>query len=168
MPDEQARIEAILAARMAALAARGGRGRAAAADQPLRHLLLAEAGGMIAGIDLAAVEAVTPFLGCARLPNRQPACLGVIGRGGRFYSVLHLATLLGAASGGRDAAEGAGRGDARHLILLAQAAPALALAADTVLGRFSLPEGPAGLDFEGRPVTLLDLAAWRQRLGAVP
>ena len=148
----------LLDRRTAALAARPS--RAAAAAQAKQPLIVWSAGDNLFGTDVAAVAAVIPFAGFARVPTREPACLGVIGRGGRFYSVIGMRRLLGLAAG--DVAPG-------HLLLLRGAAPYLALAVDRVLGRFDLAAGGTAFapafTLEGRLVAAWGPAELRDRLG---
>ena len=81
-------------------------------------------GDSLFGTEVAAVAGVIPFAGCARVPTREASCLGVIGRGGRFYSVIGMRRLLGAASAGSMAGEAAADGgQPGHLLLLRGAAP---------------------------------------------
>jgi hypothetical protein len=117
-------------------------------------------GDSLFGTEVAAVAGVIPFAGCARVPTREASCLGVIGRGGRFYSVIGMRRLLSMPAG--DGAPG-------HLLLLRGAAPSLALAVDRVLGRFDLAAGGAAFApafaFEGRLVAAWGPAELRDRLG---
>ena len=173
MAPEPRSHSAIIAQRTAALAARPGPGSAARPGAPAaapRALILWTAGGSLGAVGLAEVEAVLPFRGCARLPTREPACLGVLGHAGRFYSVMDLPRLLGiSADSDSDTDPGTDAGAERaHLLLLRGAAPALALAVDRVLGRFDLPDRGDTTEYEGRLVSILDLAPWRQRFAARP
>lgn len=157
----------IIARRTAALAARPGPKAAEgvmAPDASRRALILWTAGGSLGAIDLAEVEAVLPFRGCARLPTREAACLGVFSHAGRFFSVMDLPRLLGMSA---DASANGGA-ERAHLLLLRGTAPALALAVDRVLGRFDLPDRGDNTEYEGRVVSILDPAPWRQRFGARP
>jgi hypothetical protein len=160
MDPDAARAAALLDRRTTALATRAvgraGPGTAAAAKQPM---ILWGVGESLFGTEVGAVAAVIAFSGCARVPTREAACLGVIGRAGRFYSVIGMRRLLGLAAGDTRP---------RHLLLLRGAAPYLALAVDRVLGRFDLaPVGPA-LEFDGRLVAPLAPAEVRARLGLAP
>jgi hypothetical protein len=158
MRRDEARAAALLDRRTMALATRPARG-GARAPQLLQTRIVWSLGDSLFAIDVAAVAAVIPFSGCALVPTREAACLGVIGRAGRFYSVIGLRRLLGPA----EAADGGGR--PAHLLLLRGAAPYLALAVDRVLGRFDLPaEGPA-LELDGRLVALFDPAERLAPLG---
>ncbi len=147
-------MDSLLDRRTTALATRPARAGTVAV-QAMRSLIVWSLGDSLYGIEVAAVAAVIPFVGCARVPTREAACLGVIGRAGRFYSVIGLRRLLGA---------GADDAPPLHLLLLRGAAPYLALAVDRVLGRFDLPaDGPAP-DLDGRLVALFDPA---ERLAAL-
>ena len=142
--------------RTAALAARPG--RAAEAPAQLRQsLVIWSLGDSLFGTEVDAVAGVIPFAGCARVPTREAACLGVIGRAGRFYSVIGMRRLLGMS---------AGDGQPGYLLLLCGAAPYLALAVDQVLGRFDLAGGGAAWSFEGRLVAPFAPADLRARLTA--
>ena len=167
MEREEARAGAVLDRRTAALATRPARG-AAPSDARRQPLIIWALGESLFGLDVAVVAGVIPFAGCARVPTREAACLGVIGRAGRFYSVIGMRRLLGMAPG--DDMPG-------HLLLLC-GAPYLALAVDRALGRFDLaapslisaadPRSAAApaLSFEGRLVASFDPDALRARLGA--
>jgi chemotaxis signal transduction protein len=156
MDREEARAAALLDRRTTALATRAAAKGTAQTQQPL---IIWALGDSLFGTEVATVAGVIPFAGCARVPTREPACLGVIGRAGRFYSVIDMRRLLGlAASDTRP----------RHLLLLHGGAPHLALAVDDVLGRFdlaapSLGSAPA-LSFEGRLVAPFAAAELRARL----
>jgi hypothetical protein len=156
MQPDADRTAALLARRTTALATRPPRAGTVVA-QARRSLIIWSLGDSLYGIEVAAVAAVIPFANCARVPTREAACLGVIGRAGRFYSVIGLRRLLGAA---------ADDPPPLHLLLLRSAAPYFALAVDRVLGRFDLAaDGPAS-ELDGRLVALFDpaerLAALRQ------
>jgi hypothetical protein len=122
-------------------------------------------GESLFGTEVSAVAGVIPFGGCARVPTREAACLGVIGRSGRFYSVIGMRRLLGMAAA--EARPG-------HLLLLRGAAPYLAMAVDRVLGRFDLagpgpgaaPASPSAISFQGRLVAPFAVADLRDRLGS--
>jgi chemotaxis signal transduction protein len=158
MLRDEARAAALLDRRTMALATRPPRG-GAQAPQLLQARIVWSLGDSLYAIDVAAVAAVIPFAGCALVPTREAACLGVIGRAGRFYSVIGLRRLLGVAEAD------AGGGRPGHLLLLRSSAPYLALAVDRVLGRFDLPaEGPAP-EIDGRLVALFDPAARLAALG---
>jgi chemotaxis signal transduction protein len=147
-------MDSLLDRRTTALATRPPRA-GANAGRAQRSLIIWSLGDSLYGIEVAAVAAVIPFAGCARVPTREAACLGVIGRAGRFYSVIALRRLLGAA---------AAEAPPLHLLLLRGGAPYLALAVDRVLGRFDLPaDGPAS-ELDGRLVALFDPA---ERLAAL-
>jgi hypothetical protein len=146
-------MDSLLDRRTTALATRPPRG-GMVAGEARRSLIVWSLGDSLYGIEVAAVAAVIPFAGCARVPTREAACLGVIGRAGRFYSVIDLRRLLGAAAAAPPL----------HLLLLRGTAPYLALAVDRVLGRFDLPaDGPAS-ELDGRLVALFDPA---ERLAAL-
>jgi hypothetical protein len=154
---EQARAAALLDRRTTTLATRAARGqRHDAATQPLIVWGLDDS---LFGTDVEAIAGVIPFAGCARVPTREAACLGVIGRAGRFYSVIGMRRLLGMAAG--DSQPG-------HLLLLRGAAPYLAMAVDRVFGRFDLAGDGPSLSFEGRLVAPFAPAELRARLGASP
>jgi hypothetical protein len=150
---EAARAASLLDRRTTALATRPLRGqRPAEIRQPL---IIWSLGESLFGTEVVAVAAVIPFAGCARVPTRQAACLGVIGRAGRFYSVIGMRRLLSLA----------GDSEPRHLLLLRGAAPFMALAVDRVLGRFDLAAGGDAFSFEGRLVAPFTPAELRARLG---
>jgi hypothetical protein len=102
---------------------------------------------------------------------REPAVLGVIGRAGRFYSVIGLRRLLalsgmalsGMALSGSD--ESGPDAMAAHLLLLRGAAPHLALAVDRVLGRYDLAGNGPTFDLDGRLVALFDPETLHRRFG---
>ena len=157
--ERDAANAAILDRRTIALATRGS-GRASAAAEAARPFIVWSLGESLFGTEVGAVAAVVPFAGCARVPTREPACLGVVGRAGRFYSVIGVGRLLGVP---------AENSRPRHLLLLRGGAPYLALAVDQVLGRFDLaasglPSGPA-MSLEGRLVAPFAPAELRARLG---
>ncbi len=158
MEHDDLRAASLLDRRTTALAARPPRkGEGPEPTQQGRSLALIiwSLGETLYGTDVAAVASVFPFAGCAWVPTREPACLGVIGRAGRFYSVIGMRRLLGAAAGTTPG----------HLLLLRGPAPHLALAVDRVLGRFDLPaKGPA-LELEGRLVAVVDRTALMSRMG---
>jgi chemotaxis signal transduction protein len=152
----------LLDRRTTALATRPPRA-GSVSGQVRRSLIVWSLDESLYGIEVAGVAAVIPFAGCARVPTREAACLGIIGRAGRFYSVIALRRLLGAA---------AAAAPPLHLLLLRGGAPYLALAVDRVLGRFDLPaDGPAS-ELDGRLVALFDpaerLAALRNAPRAAP
>jgi chemotaxis signal transduction protein len=167
MEREQARAAALLDRRTTKLATRPARvsvsaeGYAGQADPPpARPLIIWGLGDSLFGTEVGAIAAVIPFGPCARVPTRELACLGVIGRAGLFYSVIGMRRLLGL--GAADARPG-------HLLLLRGAAPYLAMAVDRVLGRFDasvsdLASGPA-ISFEGRLVAPFTTVELRDRLG---
>ena len=159
MDRDEARAAALLDRRTTALATRSsrvsahlGEARPGEAAQPL---IVWGLGEILFHTELGAVAAIVPFAGCARVPTREPAVLGVIGRGGRFYSVIGMRRLLSLAAS--DTEPG-------HLLLLRGAAPYLALAVDRVLGRFDFPAGGPALSFEGRLVAPMGPAELRDRL----
>ena len=157
MSREEARAAALLDRRTTALATRAA-GRGPARDAaPAQTLIIWSLEQSLFGTEVEAVAAVIPFAGCARVPTREPACLGVIGRAGRFYSVIAMRRLLGLATGAAEP---------RHLLLLRGAAPYLALAVDGVLGRFDLAGGGPAMQFEGRLVAPFTPAEVRARLSA--
>jgi hypothetical protein len=161
---EQARTAALLDQRTTALATRAGtRGAAHPAErrpEAAPSLIIWSLGEGLFGTEVAAVATVLPFGGCARVPTREAACLGVIGRGGRFYSVIGMRRLLGMAVA--DAQPG-------HLLLLRGATPYLAMAVDRVVGRVDLAGPGLGLatpiSFDGRLVAPFAPAELRDRLG---
>jgi chemotaxis signal transduction protein len=129
----QAWEEPLLERRLRALARRAA--PAAKADAaPVHAQVVWSLGPSLFGIDVEAVRAVIPFPGCTAVPGRQPACLGVISRMGRFYSVIGLRRLMALPE---DEPPG-------HLLLLRGAAPYLALAVDRVLGRFEVTRRTGG------------------------
>ena len=156
MEREAARIAALLDRRTAALATRPGRGAASAQPEARQSLIIWGVGESPFATDVGSVAAVIPFAGCARVPTREAACIGVIGRAARFYSVICMRRLL---------AMPASEERPRHLLLLRGNAPYLALAVDRVLGRFDLATGGGALSFEGRLVAPFDPAELRTRLG---
>ena len=159
MERDEARAKALLDRRTTALATRPARG-AVPPSLATQSLIIWGVGESLFGTEVAAVAAVIPFAGVTRVPTREAACLGVIGRGGRFYSVIGMRRLLGL---------GTGDSPPRHLLLLRGAAPYLALAVDQVLGRFDLSSagstGGSAMSFEGRLVAPLAPAELRARLG---
>lgn len=161
MEHETRRAEAILSRRTALLAARGrGAGEAVAEH---RSVILWQLGEERAAIEVGHVAAVLPYAGCAPVPTRQPACLGVISRAGRFYSVIDMRQLAGSAAPWPGEA-GQGAEGPGHLVLLRGGTPHLALAVDQVLGRFELSLNQGALEMEGRFVSLLEPAALRAQL----
>lgn len=150
----QERVAEILARRTAALAERG----AAEMRQRQRPFLVAALGPSLFAFALPEVASVIPFAGCARMPMRDPAVIGVVGQAGRFHSVIDLRRWL-ALPQEADAPTPA------HLLLLRGAAPHLALAVDRVLGQFALSGEDAALELDGRLVALFDVSAMRGRLG---
>jgi chemotaxis signal transduction protein len=165
---EEARVAALLDRRTTALATRHLRpgtrsgGASPAEAQPveaMQSLMIWGLGESLFGTDAGAIAAVVPFTGCARVPTREAACLGVIGRAGRFYSVIGMRRLLGQAPGEMRPA---------HLLLLRGAAPYLALAVDHVLGRLDVAAALAvpapSWSFEGRLVAPFDVAGLQARL----
>jgi len=165
MHREQERAAAILDRRTAVLAARESAAAVARAT-PRRAVILWSVGAARAAMDLGHVAAVIPFAGCAAVPTQLAACLGVIGWSGRVHSVISMRALAGTAGLALPEGDGAAAGEApRHLILLRGAAPHLALAVDSVLGRFDLPDTGETLEHDGTLLPLLDPAALRTRLG---
>jgi chemotaxis signal transduction protein len=170
---EEARAAALLDRRTTALATRHLRGAARASEvlpdeaapgEARQSLMIWGLGETLYGTESAAIAAVVPFTGCARVPTREAACLGVIGRAGRFYSVIGMRRLLGQAPGEARPA---------HLLLLRGAAPYLALAVDHVLGRLDVAAAdaalpPANWSFEGRLVAPFDVAGLQARLSRSP
>jgi chemotaxis signal transduction protein len=161
---EEARAAALLDRRTTALATRhlhrAAQPDEAGPDEARQSLMIWGLGETLFGTDSAAIVAVIPFTGCARVPTREAACLGVIGRAGRFYSVIGMRRLLGQAQGETRPA---------HLLLLRGAAPYLALAVDHVVGRLEVAPADAALpaanwSFEGRLVAPFDVAALQTRL----
>jgi hypothetical protein len=150
---DEARAASLLDRRTTALATRAPRGPQP--QSPSQALILWSLGESLFGTEVAAVAAVIPFAGCARVPTVEPACLGVIGRGGRFYSVIGMRRLLGLT---------AGESNPSHLLLLRGAPPYLALAVDRVWGRFDLPGTGSSLSFEGRLVAPFAPTELRARL----
>jgi chemotaxis signal transduction protein len=161
MESEQARAAALLDRRTTALATRPG--RAAGRPAETQSLIIWGLGESLFGTEVGAIEAVIPFAGCARVPTREAACLGVIGRAGRFYSVIGMRRLLGL---------DAGEAKPGHLLLLRGVTPYLAMAVDRVLGRFDFatPDltAAAALSFEGRLVAPFARAELQDRLGLSP
>ena len=157
MESEQARAAALLDRRTTALATRPA--RAAGLPAETQALIIWGLGESLFGTEVGAIAAVIPFAGCARVPTREAACLGVIGRAGRFYSVIGMRLILGL---------GADNAQPGHLLLLRGVAPYLAMAVDRVLGRFDLaaPDLTAAtaLSFEGRLVAPFTPAELRRRL----
>lgn len=165
MHREQERAAAILDRRTAVLAGRQN-ATARAHETPRRAVILWSVGAGRAAMDLGHVAAVIPFAGCAAVPTQLAACLGVIGWSGRVHSVISMRALAGTADLPPPAGDGAAASEPlRHLILLRGAAPHLALAVDSVLGCFDLPDTGATLDHDGALVPLLEPAALRARLG---
>jgi hypothetical protein len=154
------RAAAILDRRTRALAERQVRAEATAAAVR-RALVVAAVGQSLLGIDIADIAAVIPFEGCAAMPMRDPAVLGVIGRAGRFYSVVGLRRLLSVAVSDDDGSDGS----SAHLLLLRGGAPHLALAVDRVIGRFDLAGSGPSFDLDGRLVALFDPETLRRRFG---
>ncbi|MCB8876195.1 chemotaxis protein CheW [Acidisoma silvae] len=157
MNRQEERAALILDRRTRALAERkDGQGQ----TQALRALIIASVGSNLLGFDVAEVAAVIPFEGCARMPVSDPAVLGVVGRAGRFYSVIGLARVVTQPAG-----EAGGPAPApAHLLLLRGSAPHMALAVDRVLGRFDLA-GDTTFDLDGQWVALFDPESLRRRFG---
>lgn len=157
MNRQTERAAAILDRRTRALAER----QMGAETAIRRALVITAVGQSLIGIDIADVAAVMPFEGCAAMPMRDPTVLGVIGRAGRFYSVIGLRRLLS-----MPVTDDAGsEATSAHLLLLRGAAPHLALAVDRVIGRFDLAGSGPNFDLDGRVVALFDLEALRRRFG---
>ncbi len=167
MDRESARAAALLDRRTVTLATRAaarGAPSGAAPAQRQQTLIIWGLDQSLFGTEVEAIAAVIPFAGCARVPTREAACLGVIGRAGRFYSVIGMRRLLRFAGG--DA-------EPHHLLLLRGAAPYIALAVDRVLGRFEVeagspaasPSSAPAWSFEGRLVAPCAPADVRARLG---
>jgi chemotaxis signal transduction protein len=163
MQREKERAVAILDRRTAFLASREA--EAAARATPRRSVIVWALGEGLAAMDVGHVAAVLPFAGCALVPTQAAACLGVIGRAGRFYSVIGMRALAGLAPS-VPAAETADPDRPAHLLLL-RGAPSIALAVDRVLGRFDLADTGATLDLGGRLVALMEPGALRAVLGGV-
>ena len=161
MSLDEARTAALLDRRTTQLATRPPRA-SAGATRPAQAMIVWSVAESLFGLDVAVVAGVIPFTGCARVPTREPACLGVIGRTGRFYSVIDVGQLLGLASGGAER----DRGPPRHLLLLRGAPPYLALAVDQVLGRFDLTGSGSTLELNGRLVAPFDVAERLSRLSS--
>lgn len=159
MQRDEERAARILDRRTTALASRPAPGAAAAA--PPRSLIIWAVGDSLFGLAVSAVAAVAPFTGCAKVPTADPACLGVVGRAGRFYSVISMQRHFDAPP----SAAGTGSTEPRHLLLLRGASPHLALAVDHVLGRFDLPAGGATADLAGRLVAVVEIADLFARFG---
>ncbi len=137
-PDGSAFRARILDARTAALA---GRGLAADADLgQLPPRLVCETGGRLYALEPDAVAGVQPCR-CHAVPLLAPAAagtmLGAFSHGGRIYSLLELARLLGGGADGVVSSSGV-------MMLLRGEAPDAALRVDRVLGL--LPLRPAGDD----------------------
>ena len=133
--------------------------------------MVCETDGMLCALEPAAVEAVQRFH-CHPLPLVSPLAsgtmLGVFSHGGRIYSLLELARLLGHASD-------AGRPAGGVMLLLRGQAPNVALRVDRVLGllplrdagdnRHGLPAFRAGADADDRRLAfLIDLPVLRDAI----
>lgn len=161
MEREKERAAAILDRRTTFLASRE---TATASRATLRRAVIVWAlGDGLAGMDVGQVVGVLPFAGCALVPTQAAACLGVIGRAGRFYSVIDMRALIGTKPA--FPAEAAADSDRPAHLLLLRGTPAIALAVERVLGRFDLADTGATLDLGGRPVAVMEPAAIRMRLG---
>lgn len=160
MDLETERAAAILDRRTAALAARETETASRAIAR--RPVIVWALGDGLAGLDVGHVAAVTPFAGCAPVPTQAAACLGVIGRAGRFYSVIGMRALAGITAALQT--EEAPSPDAPAHLLLLRGAPPIALAVDRVLGRFDLPDTGATLDLGGRLVAMMEPATIRAGL----
>ena len=154
----------ILDRRTAALATRTTAAEAEAVRR--RAVIVASVGQSLVGLEVAQVGAVTPFTGCARIPVRDSTVLGVVGRAGRFYSVIGLRQWLGESVSDPEKPNAVVK--PAHLLLL-RGSPHLALGVDRVLGRFDLAGDESTFNLDGRLVALLDLQALLGRLsGASP
>lgn len=127
---------------------------------PTRAMIIARVGQNLLGFGMADIAAVIPFEGCARMPMQDPAVLGVIGRAGRFYSVIGMRRIL-AVSGAEDSAGAA----PAHLLLLRDGTAHLALAVDRVLGRFDLPGTGASFDLDGQLGAVFSVGTLLARFG---
>lgn len=178
VPSDAAAQEAfrarVLDARTTKLARRGLDADPDAGLLPPR--LVCETNGWLCDLEPAAVEAVQRFR-CHRLPLVSPLAsgtmLGVFSHGGRIYSLLELARLLGHASD-------AGRPAGGVMLLLRGEAPSIALRVDRVLGlralrdagdnrhgslASGLPASPAGIDADDQRLALLiDLPGLRDAI----
>jgi hypothetical protein len=152
---EADRTAALLDRRTAMLATRPGRARRLP-EAPRQSVIVWSLDASLYSSAVATVAAVIAFAGCAPVPTREAACIGVIGRAGRFYSVIDLRRLMG--GGAPDVAPA-------HLLLLSGAAPYVALAVDRVLGRFDCPAAQPAFDLDGRLVAAFDPADLLSRLG---
>lgn len=161
MEREKERAVAILDRRTAFLASRAADSVSRAT--PRRSVIVWALGEGLAAVESGHVGAVLPFAGCAQVPTQTAACLGVIGRSGRFYSVIGMRALTGIPHSvpGQAAAD---PGHPAHLLLL-RGSPPIALAVDRVLGQFDLADTGATLDLGGRPVAVMEPAAIRAGLG---
>ncbi len=125
--------------------------------------LVCETNGWLCALESAAVEAVQRFR-CQKLPLVSPLAsgtmLGVFSHGGRIYSLLELARLLGRAG---DAVRPAGG----VMLLLRGEAPSIALRVDRVLGLRALRDAGDnrhGLLASGLPASRAGTDADDQRL----
>ena len=173
VPSDAAAQEAfrarVLDARTVGLARRGLDADPDAGLLPPR--LVCETNGKLCALEPAAVVAVQRFR-CQPLPLVSPLAsgtmLGVFSHGGRIYSLLELARLLGHASD-------AGRPAGGVMLLLRGEAPNIALRVDRVLGLLALrdagdnrhgqPASRAGADADDRRLAfLIDLPALRDAI----
>lgn len=115
------RVEALLAARSAALAARG---EVRSDARPTQTYLVCACGNERYALPLSRVSAVIPALPATPVPGSPAALRGVVALSGSVVSVLDLARMLG-----REGGEGPG-----HLIRLRGQEPPIALAVDRALG----------------------------------
>lgn len=136
----EARREALLDARAAALAARSTDQARAAETQAY---LVCACGPERYGLPLGAVAGVTPPPPCTALPGAPPALRGITAVAGTIVSVLDLAACLGFGAGS----------DEGHLVRLRAQEPPVALAVDRVVGiaRIDVPDG-AGQTLGGGPL----------------
>ncbi len=135
-PDPGSRFRAqVLDARTAALARRG---LAADPDRQLPPRLVCETGDQLYALEPGSVAEVQPYR-CHVVPLLVPAAVGTVlgafSHGGRVYSLLELARLLGGGPSGMVSSSGV-------MLLLRGEAPDAALRVDRVLGL--LPLRPAG------------------------
>lgn len=141
-----AKIDAMLDARAAALAA-----RSAGADRRVETegFLVCACGAERVGLPLAAVAGVTPPIPCTALPGAPTTLRGIGAMAGTIVSVLDLAACLGLGGGS----------EAGHLVRLRGQEPAMALAVDRVVGIARI---------EARPADASDTLGAGPLLGYVP
>lgn len=107
--------------------ARRSRGDAAAADETTRVLICA-VGSEYYGLPLGAVAEILAFRAPMPVPGGPRGLIGMLGRGGHLVSVIDLAMAV------EQAAPGSERDPAgRHIVLLRQEKPRVALCVDRAL-----------------------------------